>query len=50
MSKLVESTIRRRADKNGYRVIKSRNNGWPTNDNKGEYMLVDCSTRLPIIG
>ncbi len=50
MSKLVESTIRRRADKNGYRVIKSRNKGWPTSDNMGEYMLIDCGTRIPAIG
>ena len=37
-----ESALRRRADRAGYGVRKSRSrSGYPTLDNYGEYMLVD---------
>jgi len=46
---IVESTIRRRAQKAGYIVNKSR---WRKHslDNYGDYALLDARTRFPVLG
>lgn len=49
VTSLHEGTIRRRAGRAGYRLIKSRRLG-TTPDNQGRYMLVEASSRLPVFG
>ena len=43
------STLRRRAREAGYRIVKSRKVNFSPDD-QGEYMLVDVSTNLPLVG
>jgi hypothetical protein len=46
-----ESALRRRADRAGYGLRKSRSRvDYPTLDNYGEYMLVDASSNISVIG
>jgi hypothetical protein len=46
-----ESALRRRADRAGYGVRKSRSRSeYPTLDDYGEYMLVDVSSNVSVIG
>ena len=46
-----ESALRRRADRTGYGLRKSRSRAeYPTLDNYGEYMLVDVSNNISVIG
>lgn len=46
-----ESALRRRANREGYGLRKSRSRSeYPTLDNYGEYMLVDVSNNISVIG
>lgn len=44
----VETRVRRLADRNGYRVSKSRRQTGP--ENAGEFALLDISTGAPVTG
>lgn len=46
-----ESALRRRANREGYSLRKSRSRSeYPTLDNYGEYMLVEVSSNVSVIG
>jgi len=47
--KAKDNRLRRMAEKNGYRILKSRSRRWRFN-NQGMYMLVDVSTNGAVIG
>ena len=48
---LSESAVRRRAAREGYGLRKSRSRSeWPMLEDHGEYMLVDVSTNISVIG
>jgi hypothetical protein len=49
MKPVSESTIRNRADRAGYRVIKSRK-VVATSEDQGKYMLIEADTWLPVCG
>lgn len=49
IGQITESTIRRRADRAGYSLIKSRKVE-VTPEDQGEYMLIDAGTRFPVCG
>lgn len=48
LHKCVESTVRRRAGREGYLIRKSRRA--ISYENQGEYMLVEISTNIPALG
>lgn len=45
---MTENAIRRLADRNGYRLCKSRRH--ISLDNHGEYMLLDTETNCVVLG
>jgi hypothetical protein len=48
MSKFTESAVRKRARRDGYRVMKSRRQ--VSLDNHGEFTLLDADGNYPVLG
>ena len=49
-SRKTVSALQFLAEEQGYVIYKSRNCGWPQQDDHGEYMVVDASNNVPVFG